>query len=65
MHVGLALVDVERGARDQALAKRPGERSLVDHGAAGSVDQVRAALHTGQRRLIDQVAGLRRQGHVQ
>ena len=40
MDLGLALVDVECGAGDQPLAEGPGQRLLVDDGAARGVDQI-------------------------
>ena len=61
----LVLVDIERGAGDQALLQRPGQRVLVDDGTAGRVDQIRRALHPRQRAPIDQMPRLRRQRHVQ
>ena len=59
------LVDVERGAGNQAVLQRPHERGLVHDGPARRVDQIRAALHPRERRLVDQMLRLRRQRAMQ
>ena len=61
----LVLVDVQRGAGDDAILQGPGERRLIHHGSARRVDEKGIALHACERRLIDQVPRLRRERHVQ
>ena len=51
MDLGLALVDVQRGAGDQPLVERPRQRLLVDDGAARGVHEKRRALHPRERAL--------------
>ena len=45
--------------------QRRGERRFVDQRTAGGVDQHRSRFHLRQRRGVDQMAGLRRQRHVE
>ena len=61
----LLLVHIERGPRDQSLLQRPGQRLLVDHGTARRIDQVRRALHMGQRAPVDQMPGLGRERNME
>ena len=45
--------------RSSPFAQGSDERGFVDDSAAGGVDQVGAGFHRGQRRVVDEVAGLR------
>lgn len=54
---GLLGEGVERGARENAVVDRLGERVLVDDAAAGAVDEV-AALQLGQLVFADHPLGL-------
>lgn len=62
---GLVLKDVEAGAGDEAIVQGGHERGLVDHGAAGRVDDHGAGFHQLELRRRDGVAGLGVQRQVQ
>src|SRR6478752_8913831 len=57
--VGFVFEDVQGGAAETPVAQGRDERGFVDDSAAGGVDQVGAGFHRGQRRVVDQVVGLR------
>ena len=66
VHLGLALVDVERGARDLALAQRVGERRLVHDRAPRRVDEERPPAACGRScARVDQVPRLGRERAVE
>src|SRR5262245_12760062 len=65
MDCWFVFIDVERRPGDEVLLKRPRQGGLVDHRAAGRVDQKRRALHARQRPLVDEVPRVGRQRHVQ
>jgi hypothetical protein len=56
-HRRLLLVDVERGPGQAALVERLGHGRLVDHAAAGDVEEERARPHPGERIAPDQATG--------
>ena len=58
VHVRLTFEDVERRTGDHAFGERPRDGLLVDDGTARGVDEKRRALHSQERRPIDEVARL-------
>ncbi|GAA1304111.1 hypothetical protein GCM10009591_07310 [Brachybacterium tyrofermentans] len=54
----LDLEDVEPGPGDRAVLQGGDQGRLIDHGAAGDVDEECGVLHPGQLRGTDQVTGL-------
>ena len=56
-HLRLVGVDVEPGAGDPALAQRRDQRRLVDHVAAGGVDEIGGRLHRGEQLGRDRARG--------
>src|SRR5690349_2957652 len=57
--VRLLLVNVETGARDDALAERGHQGSLIDHGTARDVDDVTLAAELSQNVGVDGVMRIR------
>lgn len=57
------LVDIQAGAEDALLPQGGDQRGLVDHLAAGDVDQDRRGFHQAQFARTDQLPGLRSQRH--
>src|SRR3954471_5346845 len=55
MDNGFAFVDVERGAGDQTLVERPGQRFFIHDRSACGVHQQGGALHAHQRLAVDQM----------
>src|SRR5438045_4584509 len=56
--------DIERRAGDAIFGQRRNERGLIDHSAAGEIDEIARRLHRRKYRSIDAVArgwGERRQ----
>ena len=64
-HRRFVLVHVEPGAGDEPVLERPRERGFVDDRSARGVDEICGALHPRQRRLVDQVSGVRGERAVQ
>src|SRR5207248_1657477 len=61
----LLLEDVEAGALDDAALEGAAERVFIDELAARRVDQPESGFAEGESRVVEQVAGFRRQRQVQ
>ena len=57
------LVDIQAGAEDALLPQGGDQRGLIDHLAAGDVDQDRRGFHQAQFARTDQLPSLRSQRH--
>ena len=65
MNRRLVFVYIERRCGDQVLPERPRKRRLVDDGPSSGVDEIRGALHSRQRSLVDEMPSFGCERHVQ